>query len=129
MKTPNQTDAGNGSYGICRVIDAFRSPSPEPKRSAEKSEKIHTKVMEPRDIFGIIIRTFGLSLFIYAIWYLVYGVATIAGLPEDAPGYLISYFITGGTYFVIGLYLLRGAPFLIRFAYPPITDTETEKPN
>ena len=85
--------------------------------------------MEPRDIFGIIIRTFGLSLFIYAIWYLVYGVATIAGLPEDAPGYLISYFITGGTYFFIGLYLLRGAPFLIRFAYSPITDTKTEKPN
>ena len=99
------------------------------RRSAEKSEKIHTKVMEPRDIFGIIIRTFGLSLFIYAIWYLVYGVATIVGLPEDSPGYLISYFITGGTYFVIGLYLLRGAPFLIRFAYSPNTDTETEKPN
>jgi hypothetical protein len=29
---PNKTDAGNGSYGICRVIDASRSPSPDPKR-------------------------------------------------------------------------------------------------
>jgi hypothetical protein len=29
----NKTDAGNGSYGICRVIDASRSPSPDPKRS------------------------------------------------------------------------------------------------
>ena len=26
----NKTDAGNGSYGICRVIDASRSPSPDP---------------------------------------------------------------------------------------------------
>jgi hypothetical protein len=30
--TPNKTDAGNGSYGICRVIDPSRSPSPDPKR-------------------------------------------------------------------------------------------------
>ncbi len=29
---PNKTDAGNGSDGICRVIDASRSPSPDPKR-------------------------------------------------------------------------------------------------
>ncbi len=25
-------NAGNGSYGICRVIGAARSPSPDPKR-------------------------------------------------------------------------------------------------
>ncbi len=28
----NKTDAGNGSNGICRVIDAPSSPSPDPKR-------------------------------------------------------------------------------------------------
>jgi hypothetical protein len=28
----NKTDAGNGSNGICRVIDAARSPSPDPRR-------------------------------------------------------------------------------------------------
>lgn len=27
-------DAGSGPYGICRVIDASRSPSPDPNRSA-----------------------------------------------------------------------------------------------
>jgi hypothetical protein len=32
-KKPNKTDAGNGSNGICRVIDASRSPSPDPRRS------------------------------------------------------------------------------------------------
>jgi hypothetical protein len=31
--TPNKTDAGNGSFGICRVIDTFRSPPPDPKLS------------------------------------------------------------------------------------------------
>lgn len=32
----NNTDAGNGSYAICRVIGASRSPSPDPRRSAKK---------------------------------------------------------------------------------------------
>jgi hypothetical protein len=32
----NKTDAGKGSYGTCRVIDTFRSPSPDPKRSVKK---------------------------------------------------------------------------------------------
>ena len=30
--SPNDSDAGNGSYGICRIINASRSPSPDPKR-------------------------------------------------------------------------------------------------
>jgi hypothetical protein len=30
-----ETNAGNGWYCICRVIDAFRSPSPDPKRAAK----------------------------------------------------------------------------------------------
>ena len=33
---PNKTDAGNGSYGIGRVSNVLRSPSPDPKRSAKK---------------------------------------------------------------------------------------------
>ena len=37
MMMANKTDAGNGSYGICRVIDASRSPSPDPKRSPNSS--------------------------------------------------------------------------------------------
>ena len=35
-ETPNKTDAGNGSNGICRVIDASRSPSPDPRRSSSE---------------------------------------------------------------------------------------------
>jgi hypothetical protein len=35
QKKPNKTDAGKGSYGICRVIDASRSPSPDSRRSTE----------------------------------------------------------------------------------------------
>ncbi len=74
--------------------------------------------MTPSQIFGIIIRVFGLTMSIYAVWYLVYGIATSLGLPEDMPGYRIGYFISGGTFLVLGLYLLRGAPGLVRFSYP-----------
>jgi hypothetical protein len=30
----NKTDAGNGSKAVCRVNNVLRSPSPDPKRSA-----------------------------------------------------------------------------------------------
>ncbi len=33
---PGETDSGNGSKAICRVIDASGSPSPDPKRSLKK---------------------------------------------------------------------------------------------
>jgi len=33
---PNKTDVGNGSKSICRVSNVLRSPSPDPRRSAEK---------------------------------------------------------------------------------------------
>ena len=33
-KRPNNTDAGNGSKAICRVSNVLRSPSPDPRRSA-----------------------------------------------------------------------------------------------
>jgi hypothetical protein len=39
--SPNNTDAGNGSNGICRVIDASRSPSPDPSRSANNTTSLH----------------------------------------------------------------------------------------
>ncbi len=35
----NKTDAGNGSNGTCRVIDASRSPSPDPKRSPNQQHQ------------------------------------------------------------------------------------------
>jgi hypothetical protein len=33
----NQTDPGNGSYGICRVIAGSRSPSPDLCRSERQA--------------------------------------------------------------------------------------------
>jgi hypothetical protein len=74
--------------------------------------------MKPSDVFGIIVRVFGLSIFIYGIWNLVFGVATVMGVREQAPGYGIAYFVSGFLFLILGLYLLRGSPSLLRYAYP-----------
>ncbi len=74
--------------------------------------------MKPIQVFGIIVRVFGLSLFIYSIWYLVLGVALGLGLPEPQSGFMVNYFINGLTFFFLSLYLLRGAPHILRFSYP-----------
>ncbi len=79
--------------------------------------------MKARDIFGIIVRTFGLSMTLYAAWYLIYGLATIAGLPEDAEGEMAAYFISGFFCLIVGLYLLKGAPLIMRFCYSERTDS------
>ena len=84
--------------------------------------------MKPQEIFGIIIRVFGLSLFIYAIWYLVYGVATIIGFSEGHSGYKIAYFISGFTFLLLSLYFLRGAPLLLRYSYPKQKNVEQKNP-
>ena len=76
--------------------------------------------MKPRDVFGIIVRTAGLSTLICGMWELVFGIATLAGMPGDQPGDCGGYFMTSVLFLSIGLYLLRGAPGLLRFAYPTI---------
>lgn len=74
--------------------------------------------MKPVQIFGIIVRAFGLGLAVYAIWYLTYGISIVLGLPEQRIGSRASYFISGITFLILALYFLRGAPHVLRFCYP-----------
>ena len=82
--------------------------------------------MKPKDIFGIIVRVIGLVLLIYAIWFLIYGFATIMGYSEVNVGYKVSYFISGTTFLLLSLYLLRGAPLLVKYSYPEKANKEKE---
>ena len=74
--------------------------------------------MRPAQVFGIIVREFMLVLFIYSVWYLVYGIATLLGLPEQQSGFRVGYFLSGVTFLLLSLYLLQGAPHILRFSYP-----------
>lgn len=62
--------------------------------------------MKPSEAFGVIVRTVGLLLVLSAIWVLVCALRT--------PGLILPAIpmILGG------IWLLRGAPALIMFAYP-----------
>ena len=81
--------------------------------------------MKAKEIFGIIVRTFGLSLLIYAIWYLSYGIASLIGFQNDSSE-LRAYFLTGGLQLLMGLYLLRGASSLVSFAYAEKQEPEKQ---
>jgi hypothetical protein len=85
--------------------------------------------MKPAEIFGIVVRVFGLSLLFYALWYLVYGVSSIVGAVAGcAESYQAAYFISGFFFLIVAVYLLRGAPQIVRFAYPPERKPTTSEP-
>jgi hypothetical protein len=74
--------------------------------------------MSPRDCFGIAIRTIGALVLFASLMYLYSASAILFfyGMPHAYP--LASYLGASAVAFIIGLYFLRGAPHLIRFAYP-----------
>jgi hypothetical protein len=81
--------------------------------------------VEAKAAFGVVVRSFGLFLFLPAAFYLVDG--TCLSLSPDAfkgqysgavwPAY--SYLGAGALTLIASLYLLRGASLVVRFAYPP----------
>ncbi len=71
--------------------------------------------MKPSDIFGIVVRTVGLIVTMTALWTLGWAMLNLAGGgPGNAPGLLIA----GIPELLVGLWLLRGARSLVRFAFP-----------
>jgi hypothetical protein len=69
-------------------------------------------------IFGIIVRSAGLGMLVYALWNLAYGLWALGGWPPVKGNYAAGFFLTGGIYLVLALYFLRGAPQLLRYCYP-----------
>ena len=74
--------------------------------------------MKPSEAFALIVRVFGLGLLIYAVWVLAYGIAFGFGLMEERSLGIGPYFLSGVVFLLLSIYLLRGAPHLVRFSYP-----------
>jgi hypothetical protein len=72
--------------------------------------------MKPRDCFGIVVRTIGLLMLFVSGFYLMSGVA-ILETQSPAEWHWSAYLVYGVALFSIGLYMIRGAPHLVRFAY------------
>ena len=77
--------------------------------------------MKPKDCFGVVIRSLGILTLIGSILYFYSMIDTL--LAADKPHTpAFEYFIAAVVLLIAGLYLLRGAPHLMRFAYPKDKD-------
>ncbi len=74
--------------------------------------------MEPREAFGIVVRSLGLVAGVYAAWQLAYAFSLTIGLATDSQYAASDYVGSLASLTLIGLLLLRGADALVRFAYP-----------
>jgi len=73
--------------------------------------------MKPKDCFGIVVRTIGLFLILFSLFYF-YGAVAASISPELGRGGTFSYYAgIGVIMLLVGLYMLRGASHLIQFAY------------
>jgi hypothetical protein len=73
--------------------------------------------MNPRDLFGVVIRTVGVLILFGSLLYL-YSAVVVLLVPEtphtSSPARYIGAFII---LLLVSAYFLRGAPLLVRFAY------------
>ena len=82
--------------------------------------------MTAKEWFELALRVVGVVVLLYGVGYLVDSSLFRLGYfsyPDTTAGY---YFINGIAYTVVGLFLLRGAPYLVGFAYPPEADEKSE---
>ena len=71
--------------------------------------------MKPADVFAIVVRTIGLLVCLFAGAILYWGaVNSVLGGPTDVIGLAIA----GGPMLGVGLWLLRGVPSIVAFAFP-----------
>jgi hypothetical protein len=74
--------------------------------------------MSGKDLFGVVVRTFGLACFTWGLWNLLIGVAQAAHIVTDVEEETSAYIVAGMGSVLLSLYFLRGAPQLMRFCYP-----------
>jgi hypothetical protein len=72
--------------------------------------------MRAPEVFGVVVRVFGLSMTIYSLWALATTLSLLGVEGFDPPA--AWYFVTEIASIALGIYFLRGAPLLLRFSYP-----------
>ena len=78
----------------------------------------HITLMKAKDIFGLIVRVFGLAAFVWGFWYLYS--ALFMWMHGESIGSFVSrdYLAAGAMCVVVGLFLLRKADWVAGFTYP-----------
>ena len=81
--------------------------------------------MKSRDIFGVIVRTIGLCLLLFSLWYLIFALAVCLQIVPIYYGdehYFANFVFPGIPSFIIALLLLRYARHVVGFCYPKDKD-------
>lgn len=71
--------------------------------------------MKPSEVFGVVIRAIGLVVVVWAVGILGFALMNLVG---GGPASVVGLSIIGIPVLLFGLWLLRGAPAVVRFAYP-----------
>lgn len=74
--------------------------------------------MKPKDYFALALRVVGLLIAVDGLRYIVESFLGVLGYFTTQRTSYSFYFIMGMIQFFVGLYLLRGASVVVRFAYP-----------
>jgi hypothetical protein len=76
--------------------------------------------VKARDIFGLIVRTSGLFVFLYSLWSVLSGVAYLLGAVQNTAyeKYMNAYFTFGIPGLIAGLVLLLFGRQIVRISYP-----------
>jgi hypothetical protein len=80
-----------------------------------------------QELFGLALRILGAVVLYYGLSGLLDAALFNLGYfnyPDSSPNY---YLISGLFQLVVGIYLLRGAPGLVRFAYPASEDEDDDE--
>lgn len=72
--------------------------------------------MKASEAFGVAIRSVGLLLVLSAMWQLFSALMNTVGGAQGSP--IAGLLVSGVPTLLVGLWLLRGAPVLVRFAFP-----------
>lgn len=82
--------------------------------------------MRAEDWFALSLRIIGAVVSVYGMGYLLDSLLFRLGyfnFPESSPNY---YVVAGLSYVLVGVYLIRGAPLLVKFAYPEGEEAEED---
>jgi hypothetical protein len=73
--------------------------------------------MKPRDLFGVGLRLLGVLFVVLGVVYGSSALITLLSPSVPSPYSAIAYAASGLVCLCVGLYFLRGAPLVMRFAY------------
>jgi hypothetical protein len=89
--------------------------------------------MKPSDLYGVVIRVFGLYILLRGLWRVWWAALLQTGAAKSDPmatdAVINDYLFEGAAWFMLGMILMRCASWIVAFSYPKeasIADSDTQ---